>query len=229
MVLGHVWKPHSKGGTHKLLNPDDACYLLSWAEENQPTTQEFIDNAGELRLNRAVIAANFLEKLDCAALAREVIDEAKMPSHLWVNHFLIDTELSLKTPEVIEAIRFKYVTTASVTKWFNDHEILLRHVNPFLLFNYDEVMLGMNDGGKIVVKSQTKCFSLKQPPSDHITVGLTVNAVGRVIPPLVILKALKNVPNCIKTDFQARNIWLGSTPSGWINRTMFEVANFPTG
>ena len=34
-VLGHTWKPHTKGGTHKLLNPDDSCNLLSWAEEKR--------------------------------------------------------------------------------------------------------------------------------------------------------------------------------------------------
>ena len=159
--------------------------------------------------------------LDLAAVAGEVIKEMKTPSRSWINGFLEGTHLKLKSPEAMEAIRFKYVTTGSITHWFEQHGELIRSINPMLAFNFDEIMLSCDERGKVISNRNRSCFSIKQPRIDHVTVGITINAVGKQVPPLIILKNRKKVPKCMMTEFLTKQVWIGSTEKGWSNRTIF--------
>ena len=143
-ALGFCWKPHSKGGSHKYLNHDDSTNLVNWAEENQPTAEEFNSHAYELCKARSLFAAGILQNIGFISLASEVLEEVDIPSRSWVNSFLLDTDLVLKSQESLDAMRFKYTTSGSVSNWFSNFSTILANANPYLLFNFDEVMLSVN-------------------------------------------------------------------------------------
>ena len=121
IVQGHRWKPHKKGGSHKLFNLDDGNLLLEWAEETQPSANAFLEKATEILNYRAQFAAQILITLDLPKIAEEVLNEVKGPSRQWINVFLEGTDYNLKSPESIDLLRFKHVTKGSVTRWFEDY------------------------------------------------------------------------------------------------------------
>ena len=222
-ALGYTWKPNKPGGSRKYLNLDDTFLLLQWADETQPSAEEFRSYAAELRKCRAINASKILNQLKIHGQASRVIDEFYTPSRSWINSFLDKTDFQLKTPEMLEALRYKYVTSASVNAWFGSFMPMLLNLNPYLTFNFDEIMVSIGDCGKVIARRNRGCFSLSLPSTEHATVGITVNAIGKPCPPLLILKNRKKVPKCILSDFASRQIWVGSTEKGWMNKTMFQM------
>jgi hypothetical protein len=221
-AIGKAWRPHSFEGRSRFLNADDEVALSEWvnAEEGGRTMQEFIEATVFFRWRAIMESAPVLHQMGCHGIVDALLAELTFKSRAWGYALLHDLNLKLVAPEVLEAKRYEYGTSALITRWFAQMRPEVEGTDPSLIFNFDEMMLYSMSDTKVIVSADKKAFRRKAPMGPHVTLGLCVSPTGVRPPPLIIIPSAD--PIMTFNYFQSINlVQIANSPSGWMTTEIF--------
>jgi hypothetical protein len=110
-------------------------------------------------------------------------NELQEKTHSWAECLLAARDLKFEFSEALEVLRTRYVTTTLVARWFNQIQPEIAATQPFLLFDFDEVM--------VVAACDKTVFRRKESKGPHVT--MAVSQCGDGPPPLFVFPGLTQV------------------------------------
>src|SRR5690606_4462397 len=98
---------------------------------------------------------------------------------------------------------------------------LPKKMDPRLLFNFDEIMIGGGRRLSVVVRSEAKrAIRTEITKIEHITCGLLISASGDSWVPYLILNR-KTLPKELQQLVDNKQIYIGGQQSGWMTKETF--------
>ena len=96
--------------------------------------------------------------------------------------------------------------------------------NPIMIFGADETMLDPVSRKKVVVPQSLQVVLHEDlPDMTHISGMMCHSISGVALPPFIILSKLKKLPEELKKLSDSQQIYVASTPSGFMNRDAFLI------
>ena len=98
-------------------------------------------------------------------------------------------------------------------------------MNPKRVFNFDETAMELGVGTHKVLApvSKKQVYTVSSSTRDHVTLGVTVNAAGNMVPPRVVFAGKRNLAS-IKLNLPQdgrSEVWQFSyTDNGWMNQNI---------
>ena len=163
---------------------------------------------------------NMAKNIGLPKLAFELLDFEKIQlERSWLTQFLNRHNISIKTPESLEAARNKYCHSQILIDFYTNFISNIPQ-NGDVIFNADETASTFNDKGKVVVSKGKKSIKYTEKINYHFTTFCCFNASGtKILKPFIILPSLKNFPNDL--EFFKDYAFFSSSPSGWITKRLF--------
>jgi hypothetical protein len=122
--------------------------------------------------------------------------------------------------EALEMLRSRYATTGLVSRWFDQMQLHLAGVNPMLLFNFDEIMVGASDRQKVFITPEKKAFRRKGFNQPHVTLGLCVSTIGDGPPPIFIFQGKRKVRDFEELE-RSGKVCIMNSDNGWMTSDLF--------
>ena len=123
---------------------------------------------------------------------------------------------------LIDEKKFFSCSHKVIDDYFAQFSHLMSSTPPELIFTADETMLESTKINKVVIPNSIREYFEAAPPEfPHITAMCSTNVFGNHLPLFIILKELKNIPPEIKILAETEQIYLASSPNGWMDRWAF--------
>ena len=145
------------------------------------------------------------------------------PSQSWLTKFIKNElqEYHFITTKPIAQQRTKAQDEPTITNWFRDYLefVLLRSIQPESIWNMDETgfRVGIPGGERVIVPLAAKELYTPSPENrTSITILKAVSAVGKVIPPVLIIPGKIHMDSWYHTNLKGTELFLLSD-SGFTN------------
>lgn len=227
-ALGYHWDFGTENGSNPFLCKKDMTILSERVRAAQEEgcafdTLEVLDESTRIKGERLAYGIAFLQEIKCLELAQKVADMAIMtPVRSWLNNVIDDLGAHIRSRRLIDQKRLEACSYTVIDTFFMFFGHKINETHPYLLFTADETMIQTKTKRKAVVHLNLQqvleeCY----PDMPHITGMMCANVMGDGPPPMIILSELHNLPDELKIFTECGQMWVGSTQSGYMNRSMF--------
>uniref|UniRef100_A0A1X7UEV0 HTH CENPB-type domain-containing protein n=1 Tax=Amphimedon queenslandica TaxID=400682 RepID=A0A1X7UEV0_AMPQE len=166
-------------------------------------------------------------------MVTRILDKYKRPNPFpnnipgkdwWYAFLRRHPEITLRTPQALEACRAKACTPKAISSWYIDYEQFLLtndlRDQPQRIWNCDESGFSLcPKSGKVLAASGTKTVYYATSSKGQITVLACVNAVGGSIPPMHIFPGVRFSYNPMEGCVDGS--YFGKSENGWITQELF--------
>ena len=228
-ALGFKWELNDNPtGVPPFLCPADIDSLTMIIKEacdngSPMDPYEVLDEACSLKSERIAKGIKFLEVVGCNDLKISIAQESvDTPVRSWINKIINECDAHLRNRRYIDAKRLESCAVDVIQGFIISYQNLFNETVPFLIFGADETMLESSCKLKAVLPNGTNVsFEANFPDMPHISAMLCHNVFGVTLPPFIILSDLKHCPEELKPFTLTNQLWLASTPNGYMNRDGF--------
>jgi hypothetical protein len=158
--------------------------------------------------------------IGCPAIARPLWDDPTEKSKDWARWLSRKLELKLQYLEALEVLRSRFGTTALISRWFSQMAPEIAGTPPFLLFNYDEIVIAAEPHRKVVTTCDRVAFRRKAAKAAHRTLGMCVAPFGDGPPPFFVFAGL-NEPSEFALFEMTVKLHVTNSASGWVTANVF--------
>ena len=181
-----------------------------------------------LKIYRIGKAIQFLRLINSDGLA-DTLDEHifESPSRQWVNSIIVMIDAKLAQAKFIDGKRFLACSFETIHKYFDTISPIIKEYDKILVFTSDETMMECTKSVRNIVPRTIPTYTEEKPPEmPHITAMCTTSIIGSKPPLFIILKNKKTIPKEIKDLINSGQLWIISSPTGWMDRWCFLIWTF---
>ena len=231
-ALSLIWEPGMSGGKTPFLCPGDMDELETEIYERALHSAAFdthtiLDQAVIIKKKRLKQAIDVLKMHRCLQKAHEYTEKYRnvnIPAREWINNIMEKVNSHLVKPIFIEGKRYYDCTDKVLEEYVHNIRLVLLDIPEELIFTSDETMLDTTFKRKKIVPQELREYIEKEPePLPHITSMCCTNVHGIHPPLFIILKNRKTLPKELQSLIITGQIWLASTPNGWMDRWSFNL------